>query len=216
MLAPFAIQLSLILVAPALFSASLYMTLGKMMQQLKAQRHSIIPVGWLTFIFVLGDAVSFSIQGSGAGVVAAGQGTIATGQNIIGGGISLQMLIFGLFMVTAVVFHIGLRNWPSGPSLLPRSTWKRTMKVLYIISTLVLTRSIYRLTESITGPEGYPWRNEWTLYVFDGTPMVCIMVIFAGWFPKAEAGVEDVELGSRGSDEGWQTMDAWPSYECPR
>ncbi|KAF5003928.1 hypothetical protein FDECE_9549, partial [Fusarium decemcellulare] len=160
---PFFIQHTFILLAPALFSAAMYMTLGKMMRHLKGQRHSIIPVSWMTAIFVSGDAVSFCIQGSGAGVVAARHSTMATGQKIIAGGISLQMVMFGLFIATAIVFHIGLRNWPSGPSLLPGSTWKRSMKVLYVASGFIVARSIYRLAESILGPGGYPQGHEWTL-----------------------------------------------------
>ncbi|KAL2687765.1 hypothetical protein Neosp_005331 [[Neocosmospora] mangrovei] len=80
----------------------MYMTLGKMMRRLKGQRHSIIPVTWLPVIFVAGDAVSFCIQGSGAGVVAAGLGTMETGQKIIAGGISLQIVMFGLAAALAI------------------------------------------------------------------------------------------------------------------
>ncbi|KAM5345819.1 hypothetical protein ACJ41O_011680 [Fusarium nematophilum] len=215
MMLPFFIQHAFILLAPALFSAAMYMTLGKMMRHLKGQRHSIIPVGWLTTIFVAGDALSFCIQGSGAGVVAAGRGTMETGQHIIAGGISLQMLMFSLFIATAVVFHVGLRHWPSGPSLARGSTWRRSMKVLYIVSVFIVTRSAYRLAESILAPRGYPQGHEWTLYLFDGLPMMCVMTIFAGWFPVDEAVVGSMR-NREGGDDGWQTMDAWPSYGAPQ
>lgn len=87
------------------------------------------------------------------------------------------------------------------------------MKVLYVSSVLIVARSTFRLAESILGPDGYPQGHEWTLYVFDGLPMLCVMGIFAGWFPGAEGGGR----ASHGDDEGWQleTMDAWPSYESP-
>ncbi|RSL66340.1 hypothetical protein CEP54_003776 [Fusarium duplospermum] len=209
---PYFIQHASILLAPALFSAAMYMTLVRMMRRLKGQRHSIIPVTWLPVIFVAGDAVSFCIQGSGAGVVATGLSSMETGQKIIAGGISLQIVMFGLFIATSIVFHIGLRHWPSGPSLARGSTWKRSMKVLYVTSVLIVARSTFRLAESILGPDGYPQGHEWTLYVFDGLPMLCVMGIFTGWFPGAEGG-----RGSHGDDGGWQleTMDAWPSYESP-
>ena len=86
------------------------------------------------------------------------------------------------------------------------------MKVLYVASVLIVARSTFRLAESILGPDGYPQGHEWTLYVFDGLPMLCVMGFFAGWFLGAEGG-----RGSHGDDEGWQleTMDAWPSYESP-
>lgn len=209
---PYFIQHACILLAPALFSATMYLTLGKMMRRLKGQRHSIIPVTWLPVTFVTGDAISFCIQGSGAGVVATGFGTLETGRKIVAGGIGLQIVMIGLFIATCILFHIGLRHWPSGPSLARGSTWKRSMKVLYVASVLIVTRSTFRLAESILGPEGYVQGHEWTLYVFDGLPMLCVMGIFAGWFPWAEGGRE-----SHGDDGGWQLepMDGWPSYESP-
>ena len=58
-------QSALILIAPAFFAASIYMTLGMIIQMLDAQHSSIIRTRWLTKFFVTGDVLSFLMQASG-------------------------------------------------------------------------------------------------------------------------------------------------------
>lgn len=63
--APFIVQTLLLLVAPALYAASIYMILGRLIRNLEAERLSIIRTTWLTKIFVLGDVLSFLVQAGG-------------------------------------------------------------------------------------------------------------------------------------------------------
>lgn len=62
---PYIIQSALILIAPAFLAASIYMTLGRIIYMLDAEKLSIIRVGWLTKTFVAGDVLSFLMQASG-------------------------------------------------------------------------------------------------------------------------------------------------------
>jgi hypothetical protein len=62
---PFVMQSILILVAPALFAASIYMTLGRIIRLTDGAVHSMVNTRWLTKIFVAGDVLSFLMQGSG-------------------------------------------------------------------------------------------------------------------------------------------------------
>lgn len=64
-LGPFIQQSLLLLVAPALFAASIYMTLGRIILMVDGERYSLIRQRWLTKIFVLGDVISFLVQGGG-------------------------------------------------------------------------------------------------------------------------------------------------------
>lgn len=66
------VQSLLLLLAPALFAASVYMIFGRLIRLLGGERYSIIRVKWLTKIFVLGDALSFLVQ-SGGKIVLAGE-----------------------------------------------------------------------------------------------------------------------------------------------
>jgi hypothetical protein len=62
---PFIIQHLLLLVAPALLAASIYMELGRIILLVHGEKHSIISRIWLTKIFVGGDIVSFLAQAIG-------------------------------------------------------------------------------------------------------------------------------------------------------
>ena len=64
-LGPYVMQSSLLLIAPALFAASIYMALGRIIVLVHGEKHSIIRVSWLTKIFVTGDVLSFLMQSSG-------------------------------------------------------------------------------------------------------------------------------------------------------
>jgi hypothetical protein len=58
-------QAVLLLVAPALFAASIYMLLGRIIVLVKGEHFAIIRVNWMTKIFVAGDVLSFLMQGAG-------------------------------------------------------------------------------------------------------------------------------------------------------
>lgn len=182
-LEPYMIQSLMLLLAPALFAASIYMTLGRVILSVDGARLSIIRPGWLTKLFVLGDVFSFVIQGSGGGLLARGN-NLALGQNIILGGLGIQILMFGLFGATAVAFHIRLHRWPTGASLQSKSAWRRQLCVLHTVSALIMTRCVFRVVEYAMGNNGYPLTHEWTLYVFDAVPMLAVMIIFGTWFPS--------------------------------
>lgn len=63
---PYIIQTVLILLAPALYAASIYMILGRIILLLDAEPYALIRRKWLTKFFVVGDVVSFVMQGIGA------------------------------------------------------------------------------------------------------------------------------------------------------
>jgi hypothetical protein len=62
-LGPYLIQTLLLLVAPALFAASIYMELSRIIIAADGESHALIKKKWLTKIFVIGDVISFFVQG---------------------------------------------------------------------------------------------------------------------------------------------------------
>lgn len=66
---PYIMQSVLILIAPALFAASIYMILGRIILLTEGEHHSLIRRKWLTKIFVFGDVASFMLQSSGMTLV---------------------------------------------------------------------------------------------------------------------------------------------------
>jgi hypothetical protein len=64
-LSAYIVQSVLLLVAPALFAASIYMELGRIIRLTDGEIHSVIRTKWLTKVFVFGDVFSFLMQSSG-------------------------------------------------------------------------------------------------------------------------------------------------------
>lgn len=62
---PYIVQTLLPLVSPALFAASIYMILERVILLTNGEQHSVISRRWLTKLFVVGDVVSFVLQGAG-------------------------------------------------------------------------------------------------------------------------------------------------------
>lgn len=64
-LGPYIVQSVLPLVAPALFAASIYMELGRIVEVVEGDANLFIRRKFLTTIFVCGDVLSFFLQGAG-------------------------------------------------------------------------------------------------------------------------------------------------------
>ena len=127
------------------------------------------------------------------------------GSKIIIGGLFVQLVFFGLFIIVSGVFHYRLvkdiplqkryspstifrfrkSRQPEGsyePSLSRKSLshlpWKRHLFNLYFASVLVMVRSTFRVIEYIGGNAGYLLTHEVFLYIFDAMLMVFVMVSF--------------------------------------
>jgi len=64
-LGPFIMQTLLLLVAPALFAASIYMVLGRLIRFVHGEKYSLVRINWVTKVFVFGDILSFGLQATG-------------------------------------------------------------------------------------------------------------------------------------------------------
>ena len=188
-LLPYAIQSVFILIAPALYAASVYMALSRLMRRLHAEHLSIVPTKWLTKIFVLGDVLSFLIQTGGGGLASTG-GNSHIDPNIpkyiILVGLFVQVIVFGLFIVTIIFFHRRKsheeKNTKAG--YYGSVNWKRIVIMLYVISAMIMLRSIYRIIEYAMGMDSYFFAHEWPTYVLDGVPMLVTMFIWGFYYPS--------------------------------
>jgi len=186
-LGPFIMQSLLLLVAPALFAASIYIILGRIILLADGEKHSLIRQKWLTKIFVTGDVISFLVQSGGGGIQASkSEGAMKTGEKLIVVGLFLQLAFFGFFVVVAGLFHERLqRNCPASRTVdLNTLPWKKHLMVLYMSSGLILVRSIFRIIEYIMGNAGYLLRHEMFLYIFDAALMLCVMLMFNHFHPS--------------------------------
>ncbi|CRK19837.1 Protein RTA1 like protein [Verticillium longisporum] len=179
----FVVQAIPILVAPALYAASIYMILGRLIRTLRAEHLSLLPVDWVTRIFVTGDVVAFSLQASGGGIQSGGTLDLyKLGEKIIIAGLFVQIVVFGFFVVTSILFHRRMNAQPPTGASVAKVPWRRYLWVLYVTSAIILVRSVFRVVEYLQGNDGYLISHEIFLYMFDALLMALCMLIFAVWY----------------------------------
>ncbi|KAF4762588.1 hypothetical protein N7455_001066 [Penicillium solitum] len=189
----YSISTIMILLAPPLYAASIYMTLGRLIVHLDAEKLSMVPVKWLTIIFVSGDVIAFLMQAAGGGIMASGTlSAMTTGEHITIGGLAVQLVFFSVFIIAATIFHYRIRKSPTekcfnplrSSGVLQMPIWEIVMTGLYVASILILIRSIFRLIEYSQGNSGYLISHEAFLYVFDSTLMLFTMVAMSIFHPS--------------------------------
>ncbi|TEA21375.1 Protein RTA1 [Colletotrichum sidae] len=180
---PYIIQSILLLLGPALFAASIYMVLGRLINLLDAGNYSLIRPNWLTKVFVLGDVLSFFAQSGGGGMLATAKDSdsVKKGETIIVGGLGIQIVFFGFFMVVTLVFHMRLSRNPTPKTYSVDTPWKSLLWVLYGTSLLIMVRSIFRVAEYVQGKEGELQAKEMYIYIFDALLMGLTALLF-NWF----------------------------------
>ncbi|GIK05410.1 hypothetical protein Aspvir_009519 [Aspergillus viridinutans] len=170
---PYCIQSVYILLGPALFAATIYVVLGRIIRAVRGEQYSLIRINWLTKVFVTGDVLSFVVQEGAAGMMG----------KIVVGGLLIQVIMFGFFLITAIVFQSRMRRHPRGLSTSVDIPWKSHLRTLHVVGLLIMVRSVFRVAEFAMGNDGYLLKHEWTLYVFDATLMWIVMVVFAYNYP---------------------------------
>ncbi|KAM0420794.1 hypothetical protein ACHAPT_011455 [Fusarium lateritium] len=185
---PYIMQNVLILIAPALMAASIYMILGRIILLTEGEHHALIRQRWLTKIFVFGDVASLLLQSSGGGLMAVNEDLQKIGQNVIVGGLFVQLAFFGCFIVTSAIFHRRMRLAPTVKSTDPLVRWQTYLITLYVTGVLIWVRSLFRVIEFIEGNDGHLMRSEVWVFVFDGLLML-IVLVWMNWFHPGEIGL---------------------------
>lgn len=111
-------------------------------------------------------------------------GSQSTGNNIIIGGLIVQIIFFGFFMISAIIFQRRITTNPTPESVGDFVPWPKHLYALYATSVLILVRSIIRVVEYVEGQDGVLLQNEVFIYVFDATLMFFVMVIFVVVHPS--------------------------------
>ncbi|KAE8152069.1 putative RTA1 domain protein [Aspergillus avenaceus] len=183
---PYIGQSLLLLLAPALFAASIYMILGRIIRMLNAGSVSLIRPSWLTKIFVTGDVLSFFVQSGGGGILAKAKSKDQSdlGNHLIIVGLFIQIAFFGFFVVVSIVFHRRMLATPMHQMVTTQEPWTQYMKILYAVSCLIMIRSAYRVVEYVQGTNGYLQSKEAFLYIFDAVLMLTCCFILNWWHPS--------------------------------
>ncbi|KAI9147343.1 Protein RTA1 [Paramyrothecium foliicola] len=183
---PYITQTSFILLAPALYAASIYMVLGRIILTLDAEHHSLIKRQRLTKLFVTGDVISFIVQGAGGPLMSSADSKSREdlGKYIIVGGLFVQIIIFGLFIAVTAIFHRRITLEPTTKSNTLNVPWRRYIFGLYAASVLIMVRSIFRVCEFIEGRDGVLMSKEVYFYVLDTMLMVFVSIVFNTFHPS--------------------------------
>ncbi|KAH7275777.1 hypothetical protein MRS44_006027 [Fusarium solani] len=206
-LGPFVNTLTFTVLAPVFIAAGNYLLISRLiLAVLPPSRHRIlkIPGRRLTPIFVACDIVAFLVQGSGSGIASSDnwQGQMEKiGRNVLIGGLAFQLVAFSLFLCVFRRFHVlanrmAVDGAPNG--------WQKVVLAVYVSSSLIMVRCIYRVCEFAEGMNGYAFRTEWLFWVFESLPMIGAIGIFCIYHPSRYLGRDGARrkaVGSRDSVE---------------
>ncbi|KAJ3549180.1 hypothetical protein NM208_g79 [Fusarium decemcellulare] len=200
---PYVMQTLLLLLGPTLYAASVYMMLGRLIRLLGAEKHSLIRPSWLTKFFLFGDIVSIALQGIGGGklVNAETRDDRESGERIIIGGLTVQLLFFGLFMVVTGLLHFRITRNPTATRISSvQVNWKRFLIIIYIASALILIRSLFRMIEYIMGHDSVLQSQEVYIYVFDAALMAAATVMLNIFHPSEYLNTERKPIDDNDSE----------------
>lgn len=154
------------------------------------ESYAIIRKKWSTKMFVVGDVVSFFIQAFGkcpnmipvsmysatdTKIIGGGMMTKGTkesadrGEMLVLIGFVIQIAFLGLFMVSALVFHLRLTRLATRSSACV--PWVKHVYILYVASLLIMVRSVFRVIEYAQGRDGELMNKQAYLYILDATLM---------------------------------------------
>ncbi|KAI9159062.1 Protein RTM1 [Paramyrothecium foliicola] len=184
---PFIMQSLLILIAPALMAASIYMILGRIILLTAGEHQAIIKRKWLTKLFVTGDVISLLLQASGGGMMAIDT-LWQTGEKVVIGGLFVQLLFFSCFIIVAGVLQYRMTRFPTAEANDPNIRWKWYLFTLYLAGILILVRSVFRVVEFIEGNHGPLMRKEIYVFIFDSLLMI-VLLVWMNWFHPGEIGL---------------------------
>ncbi|KAF1949799.1 RTA1-domain-containing protein [Byssothecium circinans] len=181
------VQACLILLAPLLYAASVYMFLGRIIHATGHTTLSPIPIRYLTKIFVWADIICINLQSTGASLFTNAKGKasmVSLGKTIVLVGLVAQIFTFGLFVYVAVMWHYRVKKNACGGrrNAVEGFEWERYVGLLYVVSVIITFRNLFRVAEYAMGEEGYLNANEWPTYAFDALPMAVVLTICAFWY----------------------------------
>ncbi|KAK4507726.1 hypothetical protein PRZ48_001461 [Zasmidium cellare] len=177
----FVIQLVCLTIAPALISAPVYLSLGRIVKAY-GRFYSLLAPRTYAIIFVCSDVVSLLLQAAGGALAATGktEKKVNNGVHILVAGLAFQVLSLVIFMSLAGHFWFKVRR--GGQPLNTRfETLRGSKQFKFFIAAIalatitILTRCIYRVVELAGGFRTHEANDQVALMILDG-PMIMIAV----------------------------------------
>ncbi|KUJ19892.1 RTA1-domain-containing protein [Mollisia scopiformis] len=188
----FVVQYFLIVTAPVLISASIYVCLTRIISW--ADHHGL-RVGngkyWvlrrkvILWWFISVDVVTTIVQVTGAGLIGgktSKQEDPTTANNILLAGLAIQSFAFLIFLLLLVVIIVTILKDGEMRETINR---KRSpfLGVLLVASVLVFLRTVFRLVETAEGIFGYLSTHEAFFGALEFAPVIVAVWLLAAWHP---------------------------------
>lgn len=168
----FIMQITCLIIAPAFYSAAVYIILGILIRRTPRDFSLLSPRTYI-IVFCSIDFLSLLLQAIGGGI-ASSSNTVEgsdNGSHIMVAGIFVQLAGMAIFVVLGALFIFTAR----------RNHATFDMRVLFVLvldSALIFLRNIYRAVELLGGWEGHLNTTENFVIGLDGVPMVICMFSF--------------------------------------
>ncbi|KAF7586420.1 hypothetical protein BBP40_008927 [Aspergillus hancockii] len=174
----YATSASLIVVAPVLVCASLYVMIGRLIRSggrdpnpNSETKEPLLLFGrfspsWIPRIFVTSDVISFLTQAAGSGIASSNDWEGAekdAGVGVLIAGLVLQLVTFAFFLLVVIWFDMRSRASSSGGDV--ESGVRFVLNGIYIAGFFITVRLIYRVIEFSMGMDTYTWTHEWPLWL---------------------------------------------------
>jgi hypothetical protein len=177
----FLAQTCTLIIAPAFFSAALYVIFGIIIH-IVGRQYSILAPKWYTIIFVICDLISLIVQavgGAQAAIAAKAKTYTSNGTHIMVAGICFQMFTMSIYVLLVIIyiFRVSKAN--------VKLTGKMKIFIfgMGIITLMIFIRCIYRTVELLGGWSGYIITHEVYFACLDGLPMVIALIAFNIFHP---------------------------------
>ncbi|KAF6802980.1 rta1 domain-containing protein [Colletotrichum sojae] len=177
---PFIMQNLLILGSPPLFAATIYMSLGRIINALDLRRHAAISPRLTAFFYVVVDVGCFVSQVMGSIMPASGDPeSIELSKKIIMAGLLAQLAVIFLFTLSCWHSHRCAKREGTGLHATHAGiNWNKYYLMTYLVAGLMFVRSLIRGIEYLQGEGGFIMEHEVFVYLFDAALMVAIMALY--------------------------------------
>lgn len=144
----YATSSTLIVIAPVLVCASLYVLIGRLTQYMGERPLLLLgklSPSWIPRIFVASDILSFLTQASGSGIAASNnwEGTQKdTGVGVLIGGLVLQLVTFALFLLIVIWFDVKSKPSSNGDSM--ERGVRLVLNGIYVAGFFITVSDFYR------------------------------------------------------------------------
>ena len=194
----FVLQYFFIVVAPVLFSASIYTILSVLINRLpNGQRFSPLPPKVILATFIACDIVATVVQVTGAALIGSAESNRQDprpANHILLGGLAFQVLTFLVFVVLTNTFL-----WRARAHILCRTTYRIKAEVggggvegcvgwdfiraFQVATMAVYLRTCFRLAETAQGLQQPLMTHEVFFGCLEFAPIVIAVYLFIGWHP---------------------------------